>query len=325
MSPNPRISLEQWRSLLAVVDAGGYAQAAAVLHKSQSAVTYAVQKMESLLGVKIFEVIGRKAHLTATGQVLYRRAKALLDEAGALEGAAGSLAAGWEPELKLAVEIVFPTWLLLECLNRFAKERPDTRIELYETVLSGTEELLLERRVDFVIGSTVPAGFAGDRLMPVRFIAAAHPDHPLHRLGRELTLQDLRKHRHLVIRDSGSQRSGGTWLGAEQIWTCSQKATSIHAATLGLGFAWFPEDTIRSELANGTLAALPLREGGERWADLYLVFADRDYAGPGARRLAEIIHGSVAEHCAMHRPREDSSSATIGPGNEAISGGCDAP
>jgi DNA-binding transcriptional LysR family regulator len=323
MALNPRISLEQWRALLAVVDSGGYAQAATILNKSQSAVTYAVQKMESLLGVKIFEVIGRKAHLTATGQVLYRRAKALVEEAGALESAAGSLAAGWEPELKLAVEIVFPTWLLLECLSRFARERPDTRIELYETVLSGTDELLLERRVDFAIGSKVPPGFAGDRLMPVRFVAAAHPDHPLHRLARELTLQDLRKHRHLVIRDSGSQRSGGTWLGAEQIWTCSQKATSIHAATLGLGFAWFPEDTIRSELAAGTLAPLPLREGGERWADLYLVFADRDYAGPGARRLAEIIRGAVADQCANHRPRED--SATIESGSRRVPGGRGAP
>jgi DNA-binding transcriptional LysR family regulator len=318
MTLNPRISLEQWRSLLAVVDAGGYAQAAAALHKSQSAVTYAVQKMESLLGVKIFEVIGRKAHLTATGQVLYRRAKALLEEAGALESAAGSLAAGWEPELKLAVEIVFPTWLLLEAFGRFAKERPDTRIELYETVLSGTEESLLERRVDFAIGSTVPAGFAGDLLMPVRFIAAAHPDHPLHRLGRELTLQDLRKHRHLVIRDSGSQRRGGTWLGAEHTWTMSQKATSIHAATLGLGFAWFAEDTIRSELASGSLAPLPLREGGERSADLYLVFADRDYAGPGALRLAEIIRGAVAEQCTKHQPRPDPASATIDIGNHAV-------
>jgi DNA-binding transcriptional LysR family regulator len=325
MAVNPRISLEQWRSLLAVVDSGGYAQAAAVLHKSQSAVTYAVQKMEALLGVKVFEVIGRKAHLTATGQVLYRRAKALLDEAGALEGAAGSLAAGWEPELKLAVEIVFPTWLLLEALGRFATERPETRIELYETVLSGTEESLLERRVDFAIGSTVPAGFAGDRLMPVRFIAAAHPDHPLHRLGRELTLQDLREHRHLVIRDSGSQRRGGSWLGAEQIWTVSQKATSIHAATQGLGFAWFAEDTIRSELNSGTLAPLPLREGGERWADLYLVFADRDYAGPGARRLAEIIRGAVAEQCAKHEPRRDPRSATIEFGNDAARMVRDAP
>ncbi len=309
---NPRISLEQWRSLLAVVDAGGYAQAAAALHKSQSAVTYAVQKMESLLGVKIFQVIGRKAHLTPTGEVLYRRAKALLEEAGALETAAGSLAAGWEPELRLAVEIVFPTWLLLQCLARFAEERPETRIELYETVLSGTEESLLERRVDFAIGSSVPPGFAGDVLMRVRFIAAAHPDHPLHRLGRELTLQDLRKHRHLVVRDTGSQRRGGTWLGAEQIWTVSQKATAIHAATMGLGFAWFPEDTIRGELASGALKALPLREGGERAADLYLVFADRDYAGPGALRLAEIIRRLVGEQCS--RMGHAASSATIGQG-----------
>src|SRR5258706_15410692 len=97
MTTNPRISLEQWRSLLAVVDAGGYAQTAAGLHKSQSAGPYAVQKMEALLGVKIFEVVGRKAELTVTGRVLYRRAKALLEGAGALEGAAPTPPAGLEP------------------------------------------------------------------------------------------------------------------------------------------------------------------------------------------------------------------------------------
>jgi DNA-binding transcriptional LysR family regulator len=297
MDTYPRISLEQWRSLLAVVDAGGYAQAAAALHKSQSAVTYAVQKMEGLLGVKIFEVVGRKAQLTSTGEVLYRRAKALLDEAGALEGAAGTLAAGWEAELRLSVEIIFPTWLLLQCFARFAEERPEMRIELYESVLSGTDEALLQRKVDLAICSQIPPGFIGDQLMRLRFIALAHPDHPLHRLGRELTLQDLRKHRHLIIRDTGSQRRSGSWLGAEQSWAVSQKATSIHAAVMGLGFAWFPEETVRGELERGELKPLPLREGGERWGELYLVFADRDYAGPGARRLAEIIREDVAGSC----------------------------
>ena len=293
----PRISLEHWRSLMAVVDAGGYAQAAEVLHKSQSAVTYAVQRIEELLGVKAFEVIGRKAHLTPTGEVLYRRAKALLEEAGALEGAAGSLAAGWESELRLAVEIVFPTWLLLQCFARFAQERPQMRIELYESVLSGTEEALLQRKVDLAICSQVPPGFVGDSLMRLRFIAAAHPEHPLHQLGRELTVQDLRKHRHLIIRDTGSQRRAGSSLGAEQSWTVSHKATSIHAAVMGLGFAWFAEDTVRGELERGVLKPLPLREGGERWADLYLVFADRDYAGPGALRLAALIRENVTEQC----------------------------
>jgi DNA-binding transcriptional LysR family regulator len=294
---SPRVSLEQWRCLVAVVDSGGYAQAAQALHKSQSAVTYGVQKLEELLGVKALSIIGRKAQLTPSGEVLYRRAKALLEEAGTLEGAASHLAAGWESELRLAVEIIFPTWLLLQSFARFGEEQPLTRIELHETVLSGTEEALLQRRVELAICSQIPPGFAGDPLMRLRFVAMAHPQHPLHQLGRELTLQDLRKHRHLIIRDTGSQRRSGSWLGAKQSWTVSHKATSIRAASMALGFAWYPEDTVRAELAAGELKALPLREGGERWGELYLVFADRDYAGPGALRLAQLIREDVAKQC----------------------------
>jgi DNA-binding transcriptional LysR family regulator len=298
MAAAPRISLEQWRALQAVVDAGGYAQAAAKLHKSQSAITYAVQKIEALLQVKIFQLSGRKAQLTGGGEVLYRRAKGLLEEAESLEGAGHQLAQGWESELRLAVEIIFPTWLLLRCFALFAQERPETRIELYETVLSGTDEALMQRRVDLAICSLIPPGFMGDALMPMRFIAAAHPDHPLHQLKRELTAQDLRRHRQLVIRDSGSQRSrNAPWLTAGQRWTVSHKATQIHAAGMGLGFAWFAQDTIRAELEQGLLKPLPLREGAELFVELYLVYADRDYAGPGAQRLAGILREQVKAAC----------------------------
>ena len=85
------------------------------LHRTQSTVTYTIKKLEDLLGVKAFELQGRKAVLTPTGQVLYRRGKALLEEAGRVERAAADLARGWEPEIRIAVDIVFPTWLLLEC------------------------------------------------------------------------------------------------------------------------------------------------------------------------------------------------------------------
>src|SRR3546814_4839664 len=123
----PKISLEQWRALTAVVEVGGYAQAAEALNKTQSTITYAVQKIESLLGLKIFEIQGRKAQLTREGEVLYQRAQTLLSEAAALERGAGSLAAGWEAEIKLAAELVFQTWLLLKCFERFAEERTETR------------------------------------------------------------------------------------------------------------------------------------------------------------------------------------------------------
>jgi len=294
----PRISLEQWRSLQAVVDAGGYAQAARALHKSQSAITYAVQKIERQLGLRLFEIKGRKAELTAGGKLLYRRACALLEEAVTIESAARTLTAGWESEIALAVEIVFPTWVLLECLALFARERPETRIELYETVLSGTAEALVQKRVSLAIGPEVPAGFVGDPLMTVRFIAAAHPDHPLHQLPRPLSREDLRRHRQLVIRDSGAARSGNArWLEAEQRWTFSHKATSIHAALSVLGFAWFAEDTIRRELEQGLLKPLPLEEGAEQMAPLYLIHAGRDQVGRGSLRLAEIIRERVASAC----------------------------
>src|SRR5688572_24889779 len=130
-----RISLEQWRCLAAVVEAGGYAQAAARLHKSQSSVTYAVQKLQSLLKVHAFEIQGRKAVLTQVGQMLYRRARTLLDDAGDLERAARKVSAGWEAEIGLAVEVLFPTWLMFSCLGRFGDESPQTRIEWWETVI----------------------------------------------------------------------------------------------------------------------------------------------------------------------------------------------
>ena len=107
MTPNPSISLEQWRALVAVVDEGGYASAAESIHKSQSSVTYAVQQIEKLLGVKVFQLKGRKAMLTPAGQMLYLRARVLLDEAASLEGAAHRNSVGWEAEITIAVEIVF--------------------------------------------------------------------------------------------------------------------------------------------------------------------------------------------------------------------------
>ena len=294
----PRIGLDQWATLVSVVESGGYAKAGELLHKSQSTLTYQIQRMEEALGLKVFEIRGRKAVLTAAGEVLYRRGKTLLDEAGRLEHVAGELAKGWEAEIRLAVEIIFPTWLLVQCMGAFAAEHPDTRIELYETVLGGTDEALAGRRADFAITSRLPPGFIGDLLMQVRAVCVAAPSHPLHHLGRPATLDDLRQHRHLVIRDSGVQRTRLAGFLNEQRWTVSHKATSLHAVILGHGYAWFPDEAIRSELERGALAPVPLREGAEREGSLYLVFADRDAAGPGALRLAEIIRTRVKDECA---------------------------
>ena len=296
----PRVSLEQWRALVAVVDGGSYSKAADALHKSQSSITYALQQLESDLGVKAFKIEGRKAVLTPTGQLLYRRARYLLDESAQLERSAQRLSAGWEAELRLAIEVVFPTWLLLACLDRFGQESPNTRIEVIESVIGHRADALLKGQADLAIFAGVPAGFSGEPLMRLRFILVAHPNHPLHKLKRKLSMRDLRSYRHLTVRETSPDRATASWMETVQRWTVSDLSTSIEAARSGYGFALLPEEKIRSELRAGTLKTLPV-EGSERYAELYLVFADREHAGPGAQRMAEIIREMTATECTRHQ------------------------
>ena len=60
----------------------------------------------------------------------------------------------------------------------------------------------------------------------------------------------------------------------------------------------FDAERIADELQSGLLRPLPLRSGGERKAPLYLTLADPDFAGPGVRRLAQIVR-DVAQNCLL--------------------------
>jgi DNA-binding transcriptional LysR family regulator len=299
MARTPRITLEQWEALLTVVDAGSYAKAAERLNKTQSTVTYAVQKIESLLDVKAFDIQGRKAVLTPTGHLLYRRARVLLEEAAGLETSARRLSAGWEAEIRVAMEHIFPNPVMFQCLARFAEESPHTHIELIESVLGGTGEALLQGLADLAVTPLIPPGFPGESLLRMRMLPVANPDHPLHHLGRTVTHDDLRAHRQLVVRESGTLRGTRPSIDAVQRWTVSQMATSIQAARLGYGYAWLPEEKIREELAANVLKPLPLREGRERYVELYLVYANRDSAGPGVLRLGEIMQETTKQACTV--------------------------
>ena len=115
----PRISLDQWRSLNAVVDTGSYAQAATILNRSQSSISYHIARLQELLGVEVFKIVGRKAQLTEHGEVLYRRSQQLLREAEQLEQLAHTLEQGWESEINLVVDAAFPPGLMMQALKLF--------------------------------------------------------------------------------------------------------------------------------------------------------------------------------------------------------------
>ena len=77
--------------LAAVVDAGGFAQAATALHRSQSAVSYALARLQESLELPLLEVEGRKSVLTSQGESLLLRARGLIKELESLESLARSL------------------------------------------------------------------------------------------------------------------------------------------------------------------------------------------------------------------------------------------
>ena len=208
---------------------------------------------------------------------------------GCSSAARAAMAADWKPELRLAVEIVFPTWLLLRmpCATsrRSGRRRASSSIE---TVLGGTDEALQPRDAwTWPSCRSRPGTYLGDRLMRLRFVAcgASRPPAASARPRRSPTAISGAI-ASLVIRDSGSHRTRPAgWTGAEQRWTVSHKATSIRAATMGLGFAWFPEENIREELAAGLLSRC--RSGGRGAVGRSLPgVRDRDYAERDVVRLA---------------------------------------
>lgn len=291
----PKTSLEQWAVLQAIIDHGSFAAAAEALHRSQSAISYTVAKLQEQLGVPLLQIDGRRAQLTEIGRVLLKRAGNLLHDAQQLEQLAHSMASGWEPEIQLVVDLAFPTQVLLQALQRFAPLCRDTRVQLKEVVLSGADEALLAGAADLVIGGRVPAGYLGDPLLQVEFVAVAHPQHVLHQLQRELTSDDLARELQVVIRDSGTRAPiDSGWLGAVQRWTVSSLATSLSVVSAGLGFAWLPCHQIQPQIDAGLLKPLPLNTGQRRSATMYLMFGQPQLAGPATRQLAAVLREVAA-------------------------------
>ena len=275
----PRVTLDQWRTLQAVVDHGGFAQAAEVLHRSQSSVSYTVARMQDQLGVPLLRIDGRKAVLTEAGGVLLRRSRQLVKQASQLEDLAHHMEQGWEAEVRLVVDAAYPNARLVRALTAFMPQSRGCRVRLREEVLSGVEEVLLEGVADLAISSFNIPGYLGAELSAVEFVAVAHPDHPLHRLQRELHFQDLESQLQVVIRDSGRQQPRDMgWLGAEQRWTVGS-----------LAFAWLPRHMIERELKEGVLKQLPLDQGGSRHP-LFFLYSNKDKPlGPATQILVELL------------------------------------
>lgn len=283
----PKTTIEQWRILQAVVDYGGYAQAAQALNKSQSSMNHAVAKLQDTLGVKLLQVIGRKAELTEIGAVMLRRSRQLTVLVTELEQLALNLKQGWEPEIKLAVEMVFDRNQLLPVLREFQLHSRGSRLVIEDTVLTGSVEAITEQRADLVITHQVPKGFVGEPLAPFHLHLVVSKDHPLATMPAPLNPDQLSQYLQIVIRDTAQkplEQQG--WLKAEQRWTVNNFNEALQLVEAGIGFCWLPPFiTAQSE----QLVELTLAGGSHRTGSTYLVLPKNDKTGPCARLLYDML------------------------------------
>jgi DNA-binding transcriptional LysR family regulator len=288
---NLYVSLKQWRIFHAVIDCGGFAEAAKALHLSQSTISYTVAKLQNQLGTPLLKIEGRKAMITEEGRALLERSRHVLKEAIELEAFARNLGQGWGGDVRLVVDHNFPVHMLMRALNRFSQlGRGAAHVKLNEVAILHAEDVLRDLTVDLAISERVPLGFLGEPLVEVEYLPVAHPEHPLLKLGRDITAADLAKQTQIAIGISSERdRAGLRSVKQQHRWAMSSIDTVVEAVRERLGYAWLPQHRIQNWLDQGALVPLPLGDKRTYKSMLYLIHGRPWAASPAAGRLAEVL------------------------------------
>lgn len=279
----PKLTLDSLQLVDAIDRQGSFAAAAAELGRVPSAVTYATRKLEEELDVLLFDRRGYRARLTPAGAELLREGRLLLTAVSDLARRVQRIAAGWERELRIAIDSIIAFERVLPALAKFCEAAP-TRVVISEEVLGGTWDALITGRADLAIGasqegpepSRLGPAYRHEPLGTAEFVFAVAPGHPLAAVPVPLTAPELRQHRQIVVADSSlrlTPRTSGL-LGMQDTLTVPTFEAKIAAQKAGIGCGFLPICRIRNELERGELIAKETDEGRRTSALHYAWRAD---------------------------------------------------
>jgi DNA-binding transcriptional LysR family regulator len=283
-------TLDAWEILQAVVQLGGFAPAAKKLNRSQSTVSYAIGRLQEQLGVRLFEIHGRKAQLTEAGRMLLADVEPHLAGFHELEQRARVMASGGASEVRISVDSIFPDDRLFEALAAFSRSFPHVRLKLRQgTFLSADSEFSLHNAQICVTG-LVSRELLVKPILVIAMIAVVRRDHPLLKIRRRLSRSDLMQQILVIIEGAASGRpTQQPRLPTQRFLPVSTIESAISAVRSGFCFGWLPKYRIQSELDSGDLVALPLPAGKTRDVRLNLVCNDLGASNSESNTLAELL------------------------------------
>jgi len=261
------LNLDSLLVLDAIARRGSFAAAAEELHRVPSSITYAIQKLEDGLKVRLFDRRGHRATLTVAGETLLRDGRDLLSVADGVQRNVQRIATGWETELRIAVGDLIPYDKVLDLCEKFYQIAPDARLLLSSEVLGGTWDALVSGRADLVIGAPgsgpTGGGYALHPLSEVEIVFVVAPDHPLAKASEPLSDNVIRQYRAVAAADSS--RGLPPWtvglLPGQNTLTVPDLAIKREAQKIALGVGHLPIHMIQRELATGELIIKTTEQG----------------------------------------------------------------
>ncbi|MFJ6568253.1 LysR substrate-binding domain-containing protein [Streptomyces sp. NPDC091292] len=196
-------SLAQLRAFAAVAEHLHFRDAAASIGMSQPALSGAVSALEDVLGVRLLERTTRKVLLSPAGERLAIRAKAVLDEVGALLDEAEAVRAPFTGALRLGVIPTVAPYLLPTVLRLVHERYPQLDLQVHEEQTASLLDGLAAGRLDLLL-LAVPLGVPGIVELPLfdeDFVLVTPMDHWLG--GREGIPRDALRELKLLLLDEG--------------------------------------------------------------------------------------------------------------------------
>src|SRR5690349_10512090 len=128
--PTPRLTLRQLQIFISVADRGTTTAAAGDLALSQSATSAAVNELESVLGTRLFDRVGKRLALHASCRGLLPRARLLLEVAQSLECRIATADAASAFRLRVGASTPVGNYVLHPLLASYLAAQPGGRLEL---------------------------------------------------------------------------------------------------------------------------------------------------------------------------------------------------
>jgi DNA-binding transcriptional LysR family regulator len=258
------LSLDQLRTFIASAEEGSFSAAARKLFRAQSAVSDLISKLESQIGVALFDRSGRYPKLTAEGMALLADAKDIVASVDALKARAKEMSAGLEPELSAVFDVLFPMDAISATAKDFRSEFPRVGLRLQMEALCGAYMAVSDGRAAFGVVATSPKtsdALKAEKLMSVARTIVAAKDHPLTAYEGPISRQELAQHTQLVL----SERSDLSVIRELDVMSPS----TLHLSDLyakraflldGLGWGSMPLHTISTDIAEGRLVRLDIED-----------------------------------------------------------------